>query len=126
MPPPEPRPALLPAGDSVEAPLPEPRATRLRQLLLLERYDEASSELRLLPESPLVQSTIAWIDWLRGRYRPAIVAMKRAHPEWIGEAGDRLPAEVWRILYPIRYEDELVAAARDDSGPSATVSRAPL
>ena len=31
--------------------------------------------------------------------------MKRAYPEWIGEAGDRLPAEVWRILFPIRYED---------------------
>ena len=79
-------------------------------------------ELRLLPESPRVQATIAWIDWRRGRYRPAITAMKRAYPEWVGEAGDRLPREVWRILFPLRYESELRAAAQEEALDPALVA----
>jgi soluble lytic murein transglycosylase len=105
-----------------EAPLPEPRATRARQLLLLERLTEAAQELRLLPESPRVQATLAWVDWRQGRYRPAITAMKRAYPEWVGEAGDRLPSEVWRILFPLRYDRELRRAAQDEGVDPALVA----
>jgi len=106
-----PRPALLPDADAAEPALPEPRATRLRELLLVDRVDEAERELRLLPESSRVQATLAWLEWRNGRYRPAVVTMKRAYPEWVSEAGDRLPPEVWRILFPLRYQDELRAAA---------------
>lgn len=116
------RPALLPAGESPEPTLPEPRATRLRELLLVDRLDEAARELRLLPESSRVQATLAWIEWRSGRYRSAVVGMKRAYPEWIGEAGDRLPAEVWRILYPLRYQEELRAAADEESLDPALVA----
>jgi soluble lytic murein transglycosylase len=105
-----------------EAPLPEPRATRLRQLLLVDRTEEAKEELRLLPESPRVQATLAWIDWRAERYRPAITAMKRAYPEWVGEAGDRLPAEVWRILFPLRYDQELRQAAQQEGLDPALVA----
>ncbi len=87
------------------------RAARA-QLLLIERLDEAARELRRLPESSRVQATLAWIDWRQGRYRPAITAMKRAYPEWVGEAGDRLPREVWQILFPLRYDAELRRAAQ--------------
>ena len=59
------------------------------------------------PTTPRVTATVAWVDWQRGRLRPAITAMKRAYPEWVGEAGDRLPREVWQVLFPIRYDQEL-------------------
>ncbi len=111
----EPRSALIADGEPAAEPLPEPRATRTRQLLLLERLDEAAQELRLLPASSRVQATIAWLDWRRGRLRPALAEMKRAFPEWIGEAGDRLPGEVWRIMFPLRYESELRSAADSES-----------
>jgi soluble lytic murein transglycosylase len=105
-----------------EAALPEPRATRLHQILLMDRLEAAEQELRLLPESALVQATLAWVDWRQGLYRPAIIAMKRAFPEWIGEAGDRLPAEVWRILFPIRYDAELRLAAQQEGVDPALVA----
>jgi len=105
-----------------DLPLPEPRASRARQLLLIERLDEAATELRLLPETPRVTATVAWVDWQRGRFRPAITAMKRAYPEWVGEAGDRLPREVWQVLFPIRFDQELLAAAREDGLDPALVA----
>jgi soluble lytic murein transglycosylase len=105
-----------------EAPLPEPRASRLRQLLLIDRLAEATEELRLLPESPRVQATLAWVDWRQGHYRPAITAMKRAYPEWVGEAGDRLPTEIWQILFPIRYDRELRLAAQEEGVDPALVA----
>jgi soluble lytic murein transglycosylase len=117
---PPPPPASLEANvPPPEPPLPEPRATRLRQLLLLDRVAEAEQELRLLPESPLVQATLAWVEWRQGQLRPAITAMKRAYPEWVGEAGDRLPADVWRILFPLRFDADLrVSAQREGVDPA--------
>ena len=115
-----PGPSLLASNDSEM--LPEPRATRARQLLLIERPEEAARELRLLPQSPRVQATLAWLEWRQGHLRPALVAMKRAYPEWVGEAGDRLPLEVWRILFPLRYEPELRAAAAAESLDPALVA----
>jgi len=87
--------------------LPEGKSERLRQLLLADLFDEAAEELDRLGDSPRVRSTLAWVEWRRGRFLQAIVTMKRAHPEWVSAAGDRLPDEVWRILYPLRYEEEL-------------------
>ena len=119
--PPVNRPAFL-ADPANAAPLPEPRASRLRALLLVDRLDEAAEELRLVPESPRGLATLAWIDWRRARLRPAIVTMKRAYPEWVGEAGDRLPADVWRILYPLRYDGQLRAAAEAQGLDAALVA----
>jgi len=97
-----------------EPELPEPAAARLRDLLLIDRLEEAAEEVRRLPDSARVRATLAWIDWRRGRFRPAIIAMKQAFPEWVGEAGDRLPDEVWRILFPLRFEEELRARAEKE------------
>ena len=83
-----------------------------RQWLGLDRVDEALEELRRLPAAPSVHATIAWLESRRGRLRPAITAMKRAFPEHVGEAGDGLPDEVWRILYPLEYRDSLERQAR--------------
>jgi soluble lytic murein transglycosylase len=118
----EPPPTVTAETPAPALPLPEPRASRARQLLLIDRLDEAATELRLLPETQRVTATVAWVDWRRGRFRPAISAMKRAYPEWVGEAGDRLPREVWQVLFPIRYEQELLAEAREDGLDPALVA----
>ena len=115
-------PTVSAGAPPLEPLLPEPRASRARQLLLLERLDEAAAELKLLPETPRVTATLAWVDWRRGRFRPAITAMKHAYPEWVGEAGDRLPREVWQVLFPIRYDQQLLAAAREDGLDPALVA----
>jgi soluble lytic murein transglycosylase len=93
--------------------IPAKALARIRQLLLIDRYDEALTELQALSPSPLVQGTISWVEWKRGRLRPAITAMKRAYPYWAGAAGDRLPESVWRILYPLDFGEILEAQARE-------------
>ncbi len=119
---PTPPPSLVAATPPPEPALPEPHAGRARELLLVDRLDEAARELRRLPESSRVQATLAWIDWRQGRYRPAITGMKRAYPEWVGEAGDRLPREVWQILFPLRYDAELRRAAQEEGLDPALVA----
>ena len=117
-----PQAVLVATTPAPEAPLPEPRASRLRQLLLIDRLSESEEELRLLPESSRVQATLAWVDWRQGQYRPAITAMKRAYPEWVGEAGDLLPSDVWQILFPLRYDQELRLAAQEEGVDPALVA----
>lgn len=108
-PPPE---ALEPApGRDGAAGLGPEARERVRQLLLIARWEEAEDELRAAPASPRVGATIAWLESRRGRLRPAIVQLKRAYPDYIGEGGDGLPPEAWRILYPLEYADVLRAKA---------------
>jgi soluble lytic murein transglycosylase len=123
--------ALGEAGAAAAAPelawqppadLPEPTLTRVHQLLLIDRLDDARDELVRVAGSVQAQSTLAWIEWKRGRLRPAITAMKRAHPEWKSEAGDRLPDEVWHIIYPLQHRDALVAQARSRALDSSLVA----
>lgn len=114
-------PPATPEGASAEAAAPAPREQlpapareRVRQLMLIDRLEDAEAELRALPPSPVVQGTLAWLEWRRGRLRPAITAMKRAYPEYIGERGEQLPIEAWRILYPLQYGDVLRGKAVDE------------
>ncbi len=120
---PAPPPAALsgPSSDP-RADVPEPQFTRVRQLLLIDQLDEAQEELRLVPPSPLGQATIAWIESRLGRLRPAITFMKRAYPEHVSEAGDRLPPEVWRILYPLEFGDLLREKAAEEGLDPALVA----
>src|SRR6185436_9641283 len=74
------------------------------------------------PPGPKVQATLAWIEWRRGRLRPAIVAMKRAYPEYASAAGDRLPDDVWRIIYPLQFSDSLRQQATEESLDAALVA----
>ena len=119
----------LPAGASSTHPappeglavMPEPYRTRVRNLLLIERLDEAMDELSsaplapsgdvTAPSSPTVQATRSWIFWRQGQLRPAITAMKRAYPEYVTETGDSLPDAVWQILFPIQFTDLLTMNA---------------
>ncbi len=98
------------------------RASRLRELLLIDRFGEAATELRLMGPSPRVRATLAWVEWRRGRFRPAIDITKQVFPHWVSAAGDHLPDEVWRMLYPLRYEDELRRKARAQSLDPALVA----
>lgn len=114
-------PALSPRGDG-RSDVPEPHRTRVRQLLLVERLDEAMAELERVESSAQAQATIAWIHWKQGRLRPAITTMRRAYPDWRSEAGDRLPFAVWRILFPLDYEESLVAGASSEGLDSSLVA----
>jgi soluble lytic murein transglycosylase len=108
---------VAPAND-----LGEPCRSRVRQLLLIERLDEAYAELNAAPATALGRATLAWIEWRRARLRPAITAMKRAYPEWVSEAGDQLPEDVWRILFPIQFEEMLQAKAQEEGLEPALVA----
>jgi len=109
----------LPAGASSTHPappeglavMPEPYRTRVRNLLLIERLEEAMDELSSVPPSPTVQATRSWIFWRQRQLRPAITAMKRAYPEYVTETGGSLPDAVWRILFPLQFGDLLTASA---------------
>lgn len=116
-----PPPSLLAASEP-EGELAESQEERVRQLLLIDQLDAAQDELRPLSFSRRGQATIAWIDWRRGRLRPAIMAMKKAFPEHVAAAGETLPDEVWRILYPIEFEETLKAKAAEEALDPALVA----
>jgi soluble lytic murein transglycosylase len=103
--------ASAPWSAGIRTTVAEPLRTRARQLLLVDRFEEAAEELRAAPTTTEGQATLAWIEWRRGHLRNAIIAMKKAYPEYIGEGGDLLPADVWKILFPIGFEETLAAKA---------------
>lgn len=117
-----PAPSLASAGALPPADLPEIQRTRVRQLLLIARLDEALVELRAQPHSSTAQATIAWLEARRGRLRPAINAMKRAFPGWVGAAGEALPDSVQQILYPLSFRNEIEARAAQAGVDAALVA----
>ena len=110
------------AAGRIEDPPSGSATTRLRELFLIDRFDEAATELARMGDSPGVRATLAWVEWSRGRYRPAIDVMKRAYPHWVSAAGDHLPREVWQILFPLRYEEELLKQAREEGLDASLVA----
>jgi soluble lytic murein transglycosylase len=118
---PSPSPSLV-AASAPEGELAEAQEERVRQLLLIDELDAAQDELRPLPLTRRGQATIAWIDWRQGRLRPAIMAMKKAFPEHVAAAGESLPDEVWRVLYPIEFEETLKAKAAEEALDPALVA----
>lgn len=109
--------APTPEGDVAPA-----RLDRVRQLLLIERLDDALEELKLDRVTAATRATTAWIQSRRGRLRPAIIEMKRAYPEYLGENADRLPKEVLQIIYPLQYREIVEAKARAEGLDPALVS----
>ena len=115
-------PAMRPATASPPPQVAEPLNTRVRQLLLIDRLEEAQAELQAAPSTSVAQATIARIEARRGRLRPAINAMKRAFPEYVSAAGDDLSEEVWRTLYPIEFRDMLTAKSEGEGLDPALVA----
>jgi peptidoglycan lytic transglycosylase len=118
----DPTPTIAARAPDPQREIPEPQFSRVRQLLLVDQLDAAQEELRLAPASALAQATIAWIQNRLGRLRPAITSMKRAYPEHVSAAGDRLPPEVWRIMYPLEFGDLLRQKAADEGLDPALVA----
>jgi soluble lytic murein transglycosylase len=87
-------------------PLP-PNEHIVRALLDLELYDQALDELhyaqKVWGDSPAIQASIAWIYNQRGDLRVGINVMKRAYPQYMAAGGERLPAELLKVLYPVNY-----------------------
>jgi soluble lytic murein transglycosylase len=96
-----------------------PNAQLVRALLGLGLYDQAISELqyaqRVWGDSPAIRATLAWIYQKQGQaekgsrqftlYRASINTMKRAYPQYLAVSGERLPKDVLRLIFPLRYWD---------------------
>jgi soluble lytic murein transglycosylase len=102
----DPGPAAPPNDEPPAAPLP-PNAAIVRALLALELYDQAFDELRyaqrMWGDSAAIQATFGWIYNKRGDLRAGINAMKRAYPQYMAAGGERLPAELLKVLFPVDY-----------------------
>jgi soluble lytic murein transglycosylase len=109
-------------GEPLRPDLPEPTLSRVRSLLLIEQLEMALDELSGAPPGPARDATLGWIDWRLGRLRPAITEMRQAYPEWLGEGGDLLPDDVWRILFPMQFRDAVVARAGAEGVDAALVA----
>ena len=109
------RAGLLPARDTVRtaaatippvAPVP-PTETTIRQLLASGLFDDALNELRhaqrVWGSSPSIDATIAWAYNQKGELRRAITLMRRAYPQHLTADGQRLPAEILQVIYPLEY-----------------------
>ena len=102
--------------------IPEPALDRVRELTIVGRIEDAIAELGTVPATPVATATIGWLEWRRGRLRPAIVAMKRAYPWYISEAGDALPVDMWRILYPLGFGEMIEAKSYEEGLDPALVA----
>jgi soluble lytic murein transglycosylase len=98
------------AGDGDE-PAPSvklpPNEPTVRALLALDLYDQALDELRyaqkIWGDSPAIQATIGWIHNRRGDLRAGINAIKRAYPQYMAAGGEKLPAPILKVLFPVDY-----------------------
>jgi soluble lytic murein transglycosylase len=100
-------------ADDAGAPSPvlPPNEAVVRALLALELYDQALDELhyaqRVWSDSPAIQATIGWIFNARGDLRPGINAVKRAYPQYMAAGGEKLPAELLRVVFPVNYWSQI-------------------
>ena len=86
---------------------PIPTAGRVASLLAVGLNREAMNELqyaqRVWGDSPQLQATIAVTHRRLGNVRAGINAMKRAYPQYLAAGGERLPAEILRVIFPVDF-----------------------
>lgn len=84
-----------------------PNEPIIRALLGLQLYDQAIDELhfaqKAFGDSPAIQATLGWIYNQRGDLRAGINAVKRAYPQYMAAGGEKLPADLLKVLFPINY-----------------------
>ena len=110
----------LPAGDVVrhagasqpaQAPVALPTDQTIRQLLAAGLYDAALNELRYAQRawgtSPAIEATIAWAYHQKGELRRAITLMRRAYPQHLTAAGQEVPEEILKVIFPLAYWDSI-------------------
>jgi soluble lytic murein transglycosylase len=122
-------PSVAPAGDaaltswSIVAPGARPANGRLIQrLLAVGLYDDAILEVRRLQRtvgaSPFLDATIGFALHRKGEWRPAITALRRAYPQFMAAGGERLPADLLRMIFPLDHWDLIRKyAAQHDLDP---------
>lgn len=93
-------PAIAPGTAPANAPL-------IRALIGAGLYDDAVFELRRVQKqsgsSPFLEASIANALNRKGELRPAITAMRRAYPQFMGQGGERLPGSILRVIFPLDY-----------------------
>jgi soluble lytic murein transglycosylase len=105
--------------DAPDAPPLPPNEPIVRALLALDLYDQALDELHYAQknwgDSSAIQATLGWIYNRRGDLRAGINAMKRAYPQYLASGGEKLPADLLRVLFPVDYWPQIkrYAAAHD-------------
>jgi soluble lytic murein transglycosylase len=108
-----------PDSDRSAAP---PTAQTIRSLLAVGLYDDAMNELqyagRTWGDTSVVKATTSWIYIQQGNFRDAIVAMKRAYPQYMASGGELMPEAVLKVIFPVDYWNEIQAhAARHELSP---------
>jgi len=90
---------------------PPPNADLVRRLLAEGLYDDGLRELAYAQKawgtSPAIEATIAWTYHEKGDLRRAITVMRRAYPQFLAAGGERLPAEILQIIFPLTYWDAI-------------------
>jgi soluble lytic murein transglycosylase len=88
------------------APAP-PNEPQIAQLIALELFQDAIAEVRYAQraygDSPALQATLALAQNRAGNLRTGINAMKRAYPQYLAAGGEKLPAEVLKVLFPVDF-----------------------
>ena len=88
-----------------------PTEGTIRQLLASGLFDDALNELRYAQRawgtSPVIDATIAWAYNQKGELRRAITLMRRAYPQYLTAGGERLPAEILQVIYPLEYWESI-------------------
>ena len=108
-------------ADAEESAAP-PTAQVIRSLLASGLYDEAMWELqyaqRTWGDTPMVEATMAWIYNQQGNFRDAIVALKRAYPQYMASGGELMPEALLKVIFPVDYWNDVQAqAVRYDLSP---------
>jgi soluble lytic murein transglycosylase len=92
-----------------------PTTQVIRSLLAVGLYDEAMNELRYAQrtwgDTAILQATIGWIYKEQGDLLDAIVAMKRAYPQYMASGGELMSEEVLKVIFPVDYWDDIRAQA---------------
>ena len=100
--------AIAPSLQRQPLPMPAiPTAGRIVSLLSVGLNREAMSELqyaqRVWGDSPQLQATIAVTHKRLGNVRAGINAMKRAYPQYLAAGGEKLPAEILKVIFPVDF-----------------------
>jgi soluble lytic murein transglycosylase len=86
---------------------PVPTAELIAWLIRATLYDAALDEVvyaqRAWGQSPALEATRAWLLNRKGELRPGITAMRQTYPHFIAAGGDKLPAEIQRVIFPVDY-----------------------
>ncbi len=86
---------------------PPPTAALIRRLVAAELYDAALDEIgyaaRRWGGLAVLDATRALVLYRQGDYRHASPFIRRAYPQYLTAAGERLPAEIQRVIYPLDY-----------------------